>query len=363
MTKNRRYFLISEIFFYEFTKQVGLVRKPAERKEKKLKHKDASMIEFLRKNAEFADIANLALFQGNPVIKPEHLSELDTAELIHIMEINSSVKKSEPVQRYRDVLKYVKLNENERYHVRLIIGSEAQSEVHYAMPVRNMLYDSLNYAAQVNKLAVANHKNKIYSNSKEFLSGITKDDRLIPVVTIVVLFCNEPWDGPLSLHQMLNLDGIPEHIIEKIPDYNIILISPNSLKEQDLEKMTSTARLVLGAIKHSTDKKNFLSYIEQNKKVLEHFPVYAAAVINEFCNLKLVKNGSKKESEVVDMSHCVMDFKAECIQEGIEMMIKNALSKGHTPEEIVDFIGVSLEEVLAVQEKLLQEEQKLEMSK
>ena len=34
-----------------------------------------------------------------------------------------------------------------------------------------------------------------------------------------------------------------------------------------------------------------------------------------------------------------------------------ALSKGHTPEEIVDFMGASLEDVLSVQEKMLQGEQ------
>ena len=41
----------------------------------------------------------------------------------------------------------------------------------------------------------------------------------------------------------------------------------------------------------------------------------------------------------------------------ILQMIHNALSKGHTPEEIVDFMGASLKDVLAVQEKMLQEEQ------
>ena len=41
----------------------------------------------------------------------------------------------------------------------------------------------------------------------------------------------------------------------------------------------------------------------------------------------------------------------------ILQMIHNALSKGHTPEEIVDFMGASLKDVLAVQESILQEEQ------
>ena len=137
----------------------------------------------------------------------------------------------------------------------------------------------------------------------------------------------------------------------------MILISPESLKEEDLKKMSTSAGYVLGAIKYSANGKELKSYLERNKDALTHFPGYAAAVVNEFCNLKMKQNDLKKE--VVDMCQSVIDIKkegiAEGITEGIEQMIQNALSKGHTPEEIVDFMGASLEDVLVVQERLLQE--------
>lgn len=238
--------------------------KPIKPKEKVMGNRNSSTISFLKKNAEFADIANLALFQGNPVIKAEHLSELDTSEFIHIMKTNSTIKKEKPIQRYRDVLKSVKLNEQETYNIRLIVGNEAQSEVHYAMPVRNMLYDALNYTEQVNELAASNHENKNYSNSKEFLSGFTNNDRLIPVITIVIFFKSGQ------------------------------------------------------------------------------------------CNLKINKNDLQKE--VVNMCQAVIDIKTEGIEEGlkqgIEQIIRNALLNKHTPEQIVEFMGVSLEDVLSVQEKI-----------
>lgn len=37
-----------------------------------------------------------------------------------------------------------------------------------------------------------------------------------------------------------------------------------------------------------------------------------------------------------------------------EVILKNALQKGHTPEQIAEFIGVDLKEVLRVQKKLFQ---------
>ena len=110
------------------------------------------------------------------------------------------------------------------------------------MPVRNLLYDALNYADQVNELAASNHKSKKYSNSGEFISGITKNDRLIPVITIVIFFKSGGWDGPLTLHQMLDFNEIPDSLKDSIPDYKMILISPESLKEEDLKKMSIPLR-------------------------------------------------------------------------------------------------------------------------
>ena len=37
--------------------------------------------------------------------------------------------------------------------VYVILGIENQSHVHYAMPVKNMLYDAMEYANQVKKVA------------------------------------------------------------------------------------------------------------------------------------------------------------------------------------------------------------------
>lgn len=43
------------------------------------------------------------------------------------------------------------------------------------------------------------------------------------------------------------------------------------------------------------------------------------------------------------------------IELGIEQIIRNALRKGHTPEQISDFVDVSLEEVLAVRMTMTEE--------
>ena len=82
----------------------------------------------------------------------------------------------------------------------MVVAIEAQSNIHYAMPVKNMVYDALQYAKQVEK-AVASHKISGDHNnvgSDEYLSGFMKKDHFMPVVMLVVCFDSKPWDGPMS---------------------------------------------------------------------------------------------------------------------------------------------------------------------
>ena len=69
-----------------------------------------------------------------------------------------------PAQRYRDKLKFVSAMEDGKTAY-LLLGLEAQSKIHHAMPVRNMLYDSLEYADQVEKAA------KAHREEAEFFPG------------------------------------------------------------------------------------------------------------------------------------------------------------------------------------------------
>ena len=63
---------------------------------------DTATANFMRQNDVFADAFNFFLYQGDPVINPKQLRELDPAELA--MSYGAD-RKSEPVQKYRDILK------------------------------------------------------------------------------------------------------------------------------------------------------------------------------------------------------------------------------------------------------------------
>ncbi len=112
----------------------------------------------------------------------------------------------------------------------LLMGIENQSDIHYAMVVRNMLYDALNYSFQVEACAKEHRKNKETSGA-EFLSGFTKADRLHQVVTLTIYWNYGAWDGARSLHEMFEVQD--KAILEYVSDYKLNLIVPEEIEDFD----------------------------------------------------------------------------------------------------------------------------------
>ena len=93
----------------------------------------------------FADAFNFLLYGGAQVIRPEHLRELDTGQTALVRQQDG---RAETVEKSRDLLKELVCKEDgERAY--LILGIENQTDVHYAMPVRNMMYNAMSYEKQV----------------------------------------------------------------------------------------------------------------------------------------------------------------------------------------------------------------------
>lgn len=135
---------------------------------------------------------------------------------------------------------------------------ENQDKIHYAMAVKNMLYDALQYAKQVEESKRSYRDNsktkeeKVRLNSEEFLSGFRKADRLMPVVTLVVYFGDKEWDGAKSIHEMLSVDD--EKLLSYIPDYSINLIEPAKISDEEYDRFKTDLGAVMQFIKHQSDE-------------------------------------------------------------------------------------------------------------
>ena len=71
-------------------------------------------------------------------------------------------------------------------------------------------------------------------------------------------------------------------------------------------------------------------------------------------NARLHEETLKKEGYEDGRTQGRTEGRAEGRTEERAVIIQNALLKGHSPEQIADFNGMDLDEVLRVQEKLLQ---------
>jgi len=200
-----------------------------------------------------------------------------------------------PVQRFRDMLKSVTAMEDED-KVYLLLAIEAQSEVHHAMPVRNMVYDALQYAAQVEEAARSHRAARLAGNpeelakkpdNSEYLSGFYREERLIPVITLVMYFAPGEWDGPMSLHEMVQKD--------------------DRFRNMDRQ---------------------------------------AATVISTVTGVEIIE---KEEEEKVDMCQALKEMMEDAVNEANTATARRMLQEGSSSMEfIAQMTGLSLEEVSAL---------------
>ena len=256
--------------------------------------RDTYTKQYIARPLIFADAFNYLLYNGRQVIKPDTLKPVDTTEVI--VPYGNGAKT--PVQKYRDNMKiWAAMQDGKAIYV--LLGSENQSNIHYAMPVKDMLYDSINYAAQVDS-ARQSYKSfkfdedgvRISLTRSEFLSGFRKGDKLMPVITAVIYFGAEEWDAPMSIHEMLDVD---EELLPFIPNYRINLIAPANIPDSDFSTKDSTGRFHTGfgtlmqVIKHQNEIE--VADILSNAPKIDEA---SADMIAEVANIKFEKSVDEK---------------------------------------------------------------------
>ncbi len=160
--------------------------------------KDLTEKAYLSDNRKFADVVNYVLYNGVQKTHAEDLSGEDTTEVFEDIIKNIPIS----VQKYRDVLKKVVFRRVQEQYWIAIVGIENQTDINFAMPIRCLLYDAINYAEQVKETAKSNKEKDPNGKETDFLSGLKKDDTILPVITITVYWGPGKWDAPRSLHEI-----------------------------------------------------------------------------------------------------------------------------------------------------------------
>ena len=215
------------------------------------------------------------------MIDAKKLEEMDTdvSGTIEMKDYRESLK------RMRDVVK-----KEIRGVEFVIMGIEDQMHIHYAIPLRNMIYDALGYLKEYREISARNRKEGItLKNPEEFLSGLRREDRLHPIVTLVIYYGDKPWDGPMSLKDMLS--DMPKTLEEAVSDYKIHLlqIADSGKYEFSSEDVRAAFEISREAMNDRLDE---IAEKYHDTKLSPEVTAFVGAVIG---SQDLMEIGSKKE--------------------------------------------------------------------
>ena len=231
---------------------------------------DDEIYEVLSDNEIFADLFNGALFGGNQIIRPNMLAQENEKK---ILRAGKEGGRHIILRRIRDVQKLSLLGEG---CLAVILAAEGQRTVHYAMPVRCMLYDGIDYTGQV-----------------ERITKKRKED----------------------LHDMLDIPPELEPWTECIQDYRINLVCSQTVNSFHFKTGLREVFELLPLLKDKEGMKKFLAI---KKEEFMHLDAKKGWLVSRFLSVPALKELKENEKGEVDMCTAIEEMMEEREELGIE---------------------------------------------
>lgn len=299
---------------------------------------DAVLKEYWKNNERFADFFNAVLFGGREVIHASQLEERDTEES-NVLELGD---KDESITAARDLFRVLKTAIGVEF---ALVGIENQDKIHYGMPVRVLSLDAYAYDRQWKSLK-EKYKNAEGMTEDEYLSHMRKEDKFLPVVTVVIYYGEKAWDGAKDLHGVLD---IPDEIKPFVGNYpmHLVKVVNNTLqfRNADNRDLFQLLNLVYNA---SLDKKERLKKAQEyeDSHTVDEDVVRALAATN---HIKIEKTSRKERLKVCTLFE---EIARDSRVEANVASAKRMLSGGKlSVEEIAEYTNLSVEIVLELQKQ------------
>ncbi len=219
--------------------------------------------------------------------------------------------------RERDNLKIVQSKAGGGF----LLGIENQMTVNLTFPQRLLEMDSLEYRRQVEEITEENRRNKIrYDTEDDFQYRFRKMDKLKPVCNLKLYWGKEAGYMPVSLGDMMDMEVMPGQIKKLFNDYKVHIVRMRAIVDEDLEKMQSDLKYVVGVLKRTEKGKNYQQFMLQHADYFERMPVDAYEVIRVCANIREFDNQfilqEKNGEERVDMCRAIYEIKRDAKREG-----------------------------------------------
>lgn len=267
---------------------------------------DNKTVEYFKDNRRFADLMNGVFFGGKETVKPEKLEEADK-ELIYPWVERG--EKGEKVLR-DNVMKW--MGET----LLVVFVAEQQNKVDYHMVFRIMLGESLAYHRQWKKNKKKHKEKNDLKTGEELLSGMKKDDKFCPVLSLVVYYGKEVYDGATTLHEMLDWKEGTGELKKYITNHHINLFDYH--KQDNFKEFHTELRLLFGFLRYASDKEKLEKVLADNEEGYYNVDKETYWLIAEMTNSEeLLKYGEEhEEEEGKDMCQAIKEMIAEGVEQG-----------------------------------------------
>lgn len=302
--------------------------------------KDIGLKSYLQDAARYADLWNGGVFKGKQIVRAEELQEITPIRL-----------KSDGdtmLERAGDLV----MKQNHDGQRFAILALENQEKIDYGMPVRVLVQEALEYDKQ---MKAVRHKNEqaykayceakekkeidaVYKSDGEYLYKVRKDDRLFPVVTLVVYWGEEEWKGAKSLHDMIDFGNTQtgKELRKLIPEYPLHFLDLSNFKH--FEYFKTELRPLLELFQRRNSKEEFAGYIRQNTESSnmdeESWKLLGQLIHSK--NIKgLIQKREQKKEEKENMSNALDDLIAEGKAEFIIDLLEEY---GTVPDDLKEMV-------------------------
>lgn len=303
---------------------------------------DEYQFDYLENNYRFADQVNGALFDGRQIVNPDELEPADT-QIVYLGQEAGTRK------NHKAIVDKTRIWKGRLIH---IFAIENQTYVDYHMVLRNMLSESLNYQKQWKQKKTDHERNHdLKAGTDEFFSGMLKDEKFMPVITLVVYYGTEhPWNGARCLHDLLDLD---DETRKFVTNYKLNLYDCH--EHDTFDAYHTGLRQLFEVVRYGKDKEKLQQLMLENKEAYSRIDRDTKELLEVVAKVKIGEEYEIMECEEkkYDMCKAFMDMKQEGVLEGKieerqEHLVRTVcikLRKNKSAEVIADELEEDLSEI------------------
>ena len=280
---------------------------------------DRKMKEYFSDRRRYADLWNGSVFEGRQLVRGEELEGDAT--------VATYSGQGESAESIPDVVMKQVLGK----HTLAVWILQDQTIIDYSMPVRVMLDEAMRYHGQVKDIRRKNRGTEA-PDPGEYLYHFRAEDRLVPVATLVVYWGRKPWDGPRTLHGMMDFSmasrgqgsrygELEERLRELVPDYPVHILDLSAV--EDYSSFRTELRLLFELYACRDSREKLQNYLDSHKECsrVDWETCQMLGVMMNIRELERIRNNNdnnKEAEEGVDMCQALKELIEEGKFEGME---------------------------------------------